>query len=327
VTAILAGALAFALSMATAPALAAEPLRFGLQGAAAERTLNRIWQPLLDGLATSLGRPVEAVISDDYAGVIDNLRNNRIQLAWVGNRNAIDAVDNAGAEIFSQVLNSRGVPGYYSLLIVRTDRGFDDFDDVWTERRTVRFGFGDRSSTSGTTVPLYFLFAEAERDSGDFASVRHADHEENFNDVLQGRVDVATISSVMLQRFIDRNPTAAEQVKTIWASPLIPTDPLVWRRDLSTETKRVVSQFFLQYGKPGPAKTSLQVDAERATLEKIRWAGFKASSNSQLAYVRVLTLFAELEATTTDPSLSDSDRAARIEALERQLQQTGAGTK
>jgi phosphonate transport system substrate-binding protein len=301
------------------------PLRFGLQGAAAEQTLDALWQPILSDLSKTLGRPVEVQISDDYAGIVEALRNGEIQLAWVGNRNAIDAVDRGGAEVFAQVLNSQGVPGYYSLLITHRQRPFNDFDDVWQRRDSLAFAFGDRNSTSGTTVPLYFLFGESGRSHEAFKAYRHADHERNFFDVIEGRVDVATISSVMLQRFRARYPDLADQVKSIWASPLIPTDPLVWRRELDDETKEAVLGFFLGYGQASAGKPDERLADERLVLQNMKWAGFKQSSNSQLAYVRILALFGELEAVRNDTSLDEASRARALERLRERIERAERG--
>ena len=268
---------------------ASEPLYFGIQGAAGNRTLESIWHPLLSDLGQVLGREVIPRHFDDYAGTVEAFKSGEIQLAWLGNKNAINAVDHAGAEIFAQVLNSRGVPGYYSLVIARSDRGFSDFDAAWSVRREIVFGFGDPNSTSGTTVPLYFLFAERNRDSGEFKALRYGNHELNFHDVAEGKLDVATISSVMLQRFQERYPDKARMITSIWVSPLIPTDPLLWRGDLDQRLKDRLLAFFLDYGKEAPGKSEGQVKAEKARLAATKWSGFKASSNSQLKYIRLLS--------------------------------------
>jgi phosphonate transport system substrate-binding protein len=281
--------LAFTVSYANASG----PLYFGIQGAAGKRTLESIWHPLLSDLGQVLGREVIPRQFDDYAGTVEAFKKGEIQLAWLGNKNAINAVDQAGAEIFAQVLNARGVPGYYSLIIARSDRGFGDFDDVWGARRELIFGFGDPNSTSGTTVPLYFLFAEPNRDVGEFKSLQHGNHEQNFLDVFEGSVDVATISSVMLKRFQERYPEKARMIASIWASPLIPTDPLLWGENLEQPLKDKVLAFFLQYGKAAPGKSEDQVAAEKSRLTVTKWSGFKASSNSQLKYVRLLSSIGE----------------------------------
>ena len=60
--------------------------------------------------------PVKAFFATDYAGVIEALRFNKAQVAWMGNKSAMEAVDRA---------MSRSSPGRrqdgsegYSLLVV-----------------------------------------------------------------------------------------------------------------------------------------------------------------------------------------------------------------
>lgn len=302
-------------------------LHFGVQGAAGQRLLLDLWQPLVRDLARSLARPVEIRVFDDYAGTVSAIREGQVQLAWLGNRAAIEAVDTAGAEIFAQVKNSLGVPGYYSLLLTQAQSRLENERDVLQARQRLRFGFGDPKSTSGTIVPLYFLFAEHKIDPNDFLQVRYANHEQNFHDVARSVVDVATISSVMLQRFQERHPEQAKQVKVIWGSPLIPTDPLLWRRDLDAQLKAEIRRFFLAYGMAVPGKPSAQVADEQSRLKKLKWSGFKASSNSQLRYVRILDLVGQRETLKTDQARSAEEREAAIEDIQAQIDQMEHGAK
>ena len=46
-------------------------------------------------------------------------------------------------------------------------------------------------------------------------------------------------------------PEAREQIKIIWTSPLIPLDPLVWRKDLDPAVKTKLYTFLMSYGRVG----------------------------------------------------------------------------
>ena len=324
----LAGFLSVVLLLVLAPPARADgAIYFGIQGAAAKTTLEAIWQPLLADMAKEIGRPVEARLFDDYAGTVAAMRKGEVHLAWMGNKNAIEAVDTADAEIFAQVLNSRGVPGYYSLLITRSDHPFQDADDVFANKKNIVFGFGDRHSTSGTTVPLYFLFAKNNRSHHELGEFRHTNHEANFLAVANGSIDVATISSVMLQRFKERYPKLAEKVRIIWASPIIPTDPLIWHRTLDPELKSMIRDFFLSYGRPVAGKSRRQLAMEQERLSRTKWSGFKISSNKQLEYVRILYLFGELEAVKADQDLAPETRDRRIAELETRIRKMESGQR
>ena len=58
------------------------------------------------------------------------MRFNKVQVAWYGNKAAIDAVDRSNGEVFAQILRSDGSLGYYSLLITQKDSPYNNLNDV-----------------------------------------------------------------------------------------------------------------------------------------------------------------------------------------------------
>ena len=96
----------------------------------------------------------------------------------------------------------------------------------------------------------------------------------------------------------------------IWTSPLIPADPLVWRKRLSDEQKNRLREFFMSYGaKP----------AEKEILAALQWAPFRASDNDQLLPIRQLELFKKRSEVAADAKLSDSDRQAQLQGIDQEL--------
>jgi phosphonate transport system substrate-binding protein len=57
------------------------------------------------------------------------------------------------------------------------------------------------------------------------------------------RSRAATNNSEDLQRVAAAAPDARSQIKVIWTSPLIPLDPLVWRKDLDPAVKTKLYSF------------------------------------------------------------------------------------
>lgn len=83
------------------------------------------------------------------------------------------------------------------------------------------------------------------------------------------------------------HPEKAAQIREIWRSPLIPSDPLVWRNSLPESTKKKITDFIFGYGVKG------DVAHAKAILEKLQWGPFKPSTNAQLVPLRQLELFRE----------------------------------
>ncbi len=53
--------------------------------------LKTAWQPLIDDLSEALGVQVRPFFASDYAGIIEGMRFNKVQLGWFGNKSAIEA--------------------------------------------------------------------------------------------------------------------------------------------------------------------------------------------------------------------------------------------
>ena len=82
-----------------------------------------------------------------------------------------------------------------------------------------------------------------------FKVMRSSNHEGNFLAVLNRQVDVATSNSEMTEKMKEKSPEKMEQIRIVWTSPLIPRDPLVWRKDLPADVKKKVQDFMVGYGK------------------------------------------------------------------------------
>ncbi|WP_163497397.1 PhnD/SsuA/transferrin family substrate-binding protein, partial [Escherichia coli] len=82
-------------------------------------------------------------------------------------------------------------------------------------------------------VPMYYLFAQNKVDPRSaFKSVRNASHGANIQAVLARQVDVATNNTEETTKLEATKPELASQLRVLWKSPLIPSDPFVWRKDL-----------------------------------------------------------------------------------------------
>jgi phosphonate transport system substrate-binding protein len=304
-------AVALAAVVSVADAQAPKDLNFGIISTESQKNLKQTWEPLLADLARKTGIKVNAFFASDYNGIIEAQRFNKVQVAWYGNQSAIDAVDRASGEVFVQTLAAGGAPGYWSLLVVHKDSPLKSLADVKRQSKSLRLGFGDPKSTSGTLVPGYYAFQQNGMDPmTDFKAVIRSNHETNLLAVATRQVDVATNNNESLERLTKTQPERAALVREIWRSPLIASDPLVWRTDLAAEVKGKVKEFFLAYGKaPGEGKT----------LDGLGLGGFQDSSNAQLLPYRQLRLIGEKNKIAADGTLPEADKRARLAEIERKL--------
>lgn len=247
------------------------------------------------------------------AGIIEGMRFNKVQIAWLGNKSAMEAVDRANAEVFAQMVNADGTQGYYSHLIVHKDSPLNTLDDVLKNGKSLAFGNGDPNSTSGFLVPGFYVFAQNKIDpKTHFKIVRNANHETNAMAVANKQVDVATNNSENLDKFKQRQPEKFKDIKIVWTSPLIPLDPMVMHKNLPEASKTKIKNFFYNY-----AKTDAR---EKEVVFKIsKLSGFKPSSNDQLKPIRQLDLFGKRNKIEGDTTLSDADKKTQLAAIDQQL--------
>lgn len=319
---LLASAASATVLAAGFPAMAEDlkEINFGILSTESQATAKPSWTPFLADMAKWTGMKVNGFFGTDYASVIEGMRFNKVQVAWYGNASAIQAVDRANAEIFVQSTYMTGGDGYYSVLIVHKDSPLKSLDDVVHSPGKLTFGNGDPNSTSGFLIPSYYAWAKNNIDiNKHFVRVLPGNHESNMLAVSSKQVDVATGNTEDLERFEKNQPERFKNVRVIWKSPLIPSDPIAWRTDLPAEAKAKVKSFFLDYGHPTAGKSPEEVQRQVAVLKNLQWGLFKESSNRQLIPIREVALFRDKLKIQNDASLSEQDKQAKMREIDDKL--------
>jgi len=310
---------AAALTTSVAYAQDAKEINFGIISTESSQNLRQVWEPFLEDMSKKTGYKVKAFFAPDYAGIIQGMRFDKVDIAWYGNKSAMEAVDRANGEVIFQSVDKDGKPGYWSLLIAHKDSPINNLDDMLAQAKNLNFGNGDPNSTSGYLVPGYYVFAQNNVDPNKiFKRAVNGSHEVNALSVANKQLDVATNNTESVDRLKRTNPEKAAMIKEIWRSPLIPADPIVWRKNLPEDVKIKFNEFFTTYGdKP----------EELAVLNNLDWGKFKTSSNDQLLPIRQLELFKKRNQVANDAKLSDADKQAQLQALDADLDKLVARMK
>ncbi|HBO4020432.1 TPA: phosphonate ABC transporter substrate-binding protein [Pseudomonas aeruginosa] len=304
-SALLAGSLA-GMAHADQPVI-----NFGIISTESSQNLKSIWEPFLKDMSQQTGYQVKAFFAPDYAGIIQGMRFDKVDIAWYGNKAAMEAVDRAHGEIFAQTVAASGAPGYWSLLIANKDSKIDSLEDMLATAKSLTFGNGDPNSTSGYLVPGYYVFAKNNVDPVKaFKRTLNSSHEVNALAVANKQVDVATFNTEGMERLELTQPEKARQLKVIWKSPLIPGDPLVWRNNLSDEQKNKLRDFFFKYGANAEQKK---------VLADLQWSKFQPSDDDQLLPIRQLELFKQRTDVANNANLGAEEKAAKLKALDEEL--------
>lgn len=300
------------------PAQAADTkeLNFGIISTESSQNLKGMWDPFLAEMSKHTGMKINAYFAPDYAGIIQGMRFNKVDVAWYGNKSAMEAVDRAGGQIFAQTVAANGNPGYWSLLIVHKDSPLASVEDVLKNAANLTFSNGDPNSTSGYLVPGYYVFAKNNVEASKiFKRTLNASHEVNALSVANKQVDVATFNTEGMERLQETNPGKAAQLKVIWKSPLIPADPIVWRKNLPEETKKKINDFFTSYGAN---------QKELAVLAGLQWGKFRVSNDDQLLPIRQLELFKQRSQLAADATYDAAEKQAKLKEIDASLEKLNA---
>lgn len=296
-------------------------INWGLLAVESKDNLLKRYKPFIELMENRLGMKVNTFFATDYTGMIEAMRFDKVDIVLFGNKSAMTAVDRAGGEVFAQEVELSGDAGYHTILVTQKDNDkINSLEDVLATcgDKSLDYGIGDPQSTSGYLVPMTYVFGENNVMPKDcFKRVINASHEGNLMAAANGQVDVATAHNIALHTRLAKNaPEAAAKLKEIWRSPVISSDPLIWRANLPEAIKAKLYHAVMTAGRQGDDAT---VKAEREALAQIGLAPFKPSSNHQLVPFRILEANKQILLLDDDETMTEVERAAKRAELTTEL--------
>lgn len=293
-------------------------LEFGIISTESQDNQKPKWEPFIDAMEQALGRTVNAAYATDYAAVIEAMGANKVQIAWYGGKSYVTAAERSNAEAFAQTIATDGSDGYYAHLITNKENPIvakvnlqqGNGDQVVIENsQNLTFAFNDPESTSGFLVPGYYVFGKNGVNPNEaFKELIFAgSHEATAQAVANNQVDVATNNNESLTALKESDAAAWEKIQIIWTSPVIPSDPLAYRKDLPDCLKEEIKNFFYTY-------------SDATILEPLGWSKFIPADDSRWNTIRELNIGKEILEVQTDKNLSDADKQQKIAELNKQLE-------
>src|SRR5262249_52899378 len=152
-----------------------------------------------------------------------------------------------GGQVFARTLGLDGAQGYRSVLVTGPKSGLT-LPRLLKCDHALSYGETASASTAGYIAPVAFLFGPAGYDPTKcFKTIRAGELADNLGAVAKGELDVAALHSTFLALSRETGRADAEKVRVIWASPTLPQDPILWRRDLDPDVKERLREFFFTY--------------------------------------------------------------------------------
>lgn len=194
---------------------------------AADRTKR--YAPAEEYLAGALGVKIEWRQATDYAGIIQGMITRKIQLASFGPASFSKAylLSHGNVTPIVETLDQYGNKGYYSVMVVRKDSGYDNVADL----KGKIYAFADPNSTSGFQAPTYFLTRQGYPPQTFFGKTLFSgSHENSIMALYHKSVDACSNwwnneqrSNVV--RMEEKGMIPKGWWKIIWKSPQLPSDP------------------------------------------------------------------------------------------------------
>lgn len=288
------------------------PLTFGILPIGGPAESLEAWRPMLDDLSKALTRPVRAVSVTTYEGIAQAISEQRVDIAFLSGRLALDAVTRQNMQVIGQLTRGDGSKGYYAVVLVAADSRVRTVDQLFARPGKWRFARGEALSVSGYLVPETQLFAARNVDSDTFfASVHIDNHQNNALAVANGEVDVATNNTADLERFKQHFPDQYSRLRVLWKSSLIPHAVIVIRNDLPLALRERVATFITSYGK---GKDGPREEANLKLIHDI--SGFARASNAVLVPFVDIEYSLEKRRATSAQWVSEGAREARFRKIQ-----------
>ena len=288
------------------------PLTFGILPIGGPAESLEAWRPMLDDLRRALQRPIRAVSVATYEGIAQAISEQRVDIAFLSGRLALDAVARQNMQVIGRLTRGDGSRGYTAVLLVAENSSIRSVEQLLSQRGRWRFARGEALSVSGYLVPETQLFAPRGLDSDTFfASVRVDNHQNNALAVANGEVDVATNNSADLERFRQRFPDQYARLRVLWRSSLIPHAVIVVRADLPSALRARIADFITGYAKGKDASREL------ANLHLIHdISGFAAADNTELLPFADIEYSLEKRRATSAQWVSEAAKVSRLKKID-----------
>jgi phosphonate transport system substrate-binding protein len=236
------------------------PLRVGFVPAEDAQQVIQNAQPIVDLLQSRLEMEVQPFVATDYTGVVEALRVNKLDIAFLTPASYVLAKSEANVKV---VLKSerRGSPFYFAAIITRADSDIKRLEDL----RGKTFAFGDPLSTSANVFPRKMFHERGIDPVRDFKQILYSGgHDATVLAVLNRKVDAGATyanspdsNDAAWTRYL-KDPEDIKKIRPIAYSEPIPADNLVINTALDDRIARKVEEIFLELSRDEKGRKMLR---------------------------------------------------------------------
>ncbi len=203
---------------------------------------TKAWEPFFAWLCGELGVDYELTATTDWAGISVAMRNDQIDLAWMGPFGYVLANTEAGAKAIATAQYDEK-PIYHAIVVSRPDIEIERWPE---DGKGKSISFTDTGSTSGWLIPTNWFRERGIDPKTYFEYSEGATHAANQVAVANGRVDLATDFDRNRNALIEAGTIKPEQSKVVWESEPLPNDAIAVRRGFDPELEARIEEAILK---------------------------------------------------------------------------------
>lgn len=212
------------------------------------------YQALAGEIARHMNRPVELVSLSTYQSVLLEMKEKRIDGAFVGSLLAVQAHDQLDARILAKPQSLAGGTTYTGVIIVAKNSPIQNVSELAGKSIAMV-----RTTTAGCLFPTYLFYQNKMLDDETRKPQMRwvGTHDQVIREVLAGTVDAGAVKNLRLEAFLTDNPKA--QIRQLAVSAEVPDNGLIVRGDIPADQVQKLKATLLDMDKDVQGQQALAV--------------------------------------------------------------------
>lgn len=201
------------------------------------------FKPLAAYLSDNLGIQVKLIIISRYGNIIQRLKEQQIDAAFLGSFTGALAISQLGVEPLARPINMDGTSTYFGHIFARKDSSIKSVADM----RGKSLALVERATTAGYIFPLAWFKNNGVEDIASFFSEHYfaGSHDATIDAVLKGQADVGAGKNTIYDRVRAANPRIDKELVILASSPRVPSNGLCVRPGMDKQYKTKLKELLL----------------------------------------------------------------------------------
>jgi phosphonate transport system substrate-binding protein len=222
--------------------------------------LMRIYAPFAEYLQHEIGVPVQFTPVVDYAATVEGMVANKLDLVWFGGLTHVQARIRTNNTAYAIAMREEDLK-FTSVFITNPQANIKALQEL----KGKTFAFGSAGSTSGHTMPRYFLLKAGIVPEQDFSKFSYSGaHDATALWVQSGRVDAGALNASVWEKLLETKKVDPTQAFAFWTTPPYVDYNWTVRGNLDRGFVEKIKQAFLKLDRSHPEHAKL-LDLHRAT--------------------------------------------------------------